>query len=229
LTGQPGTGDAAAPTTRPPGWSCPQCATNNAEGAKFCGECGSPMPVAEATSAAAPSADTTELADGQPHTFAAPPTAAVPGAVPGGLVQRLRKKPALIVAAVVVLALAVFGIAKLTGPSKHTLHGTLTLEGSYGFNPSSIGCSGTGGFDDLHMGTDVTVTDGAGKTIGVGNLRPGTAASGNGSCVFSFDIDDVPAADFYQVTAGNSKRGGPHYTSKDMDANNWTVALVIGG
>jgi hypothetical protein len=69
--------------------------------------------------------------------------------------------------------------------------------GSYGFTTAADGrgCEGTNGYEDVHEGTQVTVSESTGKTIGVGML--GIGRRDDISCTFEFSVPDVPDADFY--------------------------------
>lgn len=61
-------------------------------------------------------------------------------------------------------------------------------------------CKGTGGYDDIGQGTQVTVTDEAGKVVGVGALGAGQYNSVSGSCTFEFTVAGVaPGRAFYGV------------------------------
>lgn len=61
----------------------------------------------------------------------------------------------------------------------------------------SLNCEGVGGYDDMTEGATVTVYDSTGKVIGAGALMEGLA--GDDLCVWSFTVDNVPDAPFYQV------------------------------
>lgn len=58
----------------------------------------------------------------------------------------------------------------------------------YGGDP----CYGTGGYDDMHGGTQVVVKDAAGTTIAVGQLKDGVKLN-SVTCRFDFVITDVPS------------------------------------
>jgi hypothetical protein len=81
-----------------------------------------------------------------------------------------------------------------------TVAGIVKLTDVDGFDGHSTGgsCAGNGGYDDLAVGTSVTVYDGSSAIIGGGFVN---SASYNGSsCVLSFEIPDIPSGrGFYQV------------------------------
>jgi hypothetical protein len=91
-----------------------------------------------------------------------------------------------------------------------TLKGTFTLTDGV----SSVGdnCRGTGGYDDISIGTSVTVYDAAGTTVATGSL--GTAeyesvADGGilDMCTFQVSVPDVPKGSrFYSVEVSHRGR-----------------------
>jgi hypothetical protein len=100
-------------------------------------------------------------------------------------------------------------------------------------------CFGEGGSSDINEGADVTVRNQSGETIALGSLGPGQLqeAFPGGSdrdkygafglaCVFSFEVGEVPDAEFYSVEV--SHRGETSYSRDDMEANSWTVELSLG-
>lgn len=98
------------------------------------------------------------------------------------------------------------GVPTPTGSSSattFTLYGDVTLTTSRGVaNLSGAQCEGMGGFDDLRSGTDVTVYDAAGVSIGVGELGTGQLNDfgANRTCVFPFAVDNVPTGrGFYGI------------------------------
>jgi hypothetical protein len=95
------------------------------------------------------------------------------------------------------------------GVSRFTAHGDITIIGD---------CSGFG-YSDIRSGTEVTLTDDAGKVISVGHLVS------TGSCTWDFTLPDVPpGGKFYGVTI--SHRGTLHYTEAQLRAN---IHLSLGG
>jgi len=98
--------------------------------------------------------------------------------------------------------------AHLRGPAPFTVTGTLTIEDD---------CTGWG-YDDLHDGTEVTLTDENGKLLAVGQL---TRTS---TCSFTFTLENVPPGrQFYGITI--SHRGTLHYSEQQLRQG---VELSIG-
>lgn len=120
------------------------------------------------------------------------------------------------------LGLILFGVlvvdeVRNSTPQPISLTGTLTLKGgSKAFSGArdsfSSSCEGTGGYADITRGAQVVVRDPEGRTIAVGALGPGKTQDVteykqyNGgtvryawSCVFPFEIPEVPWHDFYSV------------------------------
>jgi hypothetical protein len=88
---------------------------------------------------------------------------------------------------------------------------------------NELTCRGGGGFDDLREGTQVVVTDAAGKTIALGQLGAGSWKR-NVGCIFLFTVPDVPAGEkFYGLEI--SHRGRVQYTAAQLAA---PVELSIG-
>ena len=88
----------------------------------------------------------------------------------------------------------------------------------------TTGCTGTGGYDDVEAGLQVTVSDQTGTVIGNGALGSGqTIAEG---CQFRFRVNNVPLATFYRVAVG--RRGELSYSLDQMKQANWSVELTLG-
>jgi hypothetical protein len=107
--------------------------------------------------------------------------------------------------------------ANAVGPK--TITGTLTLIDSK-LGGTRYGCFGTGGYGDIHAGTQVTVTDAASRVIGVGVLEEGRP-DGAYACVFAFSIKGLPETDFYGVEV--QRRGVLRYSRTQLDQQGWTV------
>lgn len=96
-----------------------------------------------------------------------------------------------------------------------TVDGIIGL-GLGGFTGTGPGCEGAGGFDDVAIGTDVTVTDASGTVVAVGaiessaaryDFKVGTQPLG---CDLHFRLTGVPAGKkFYGVEVG--RRGVVRY------------------
>ena len=80
------------------------------------------------------------------------------------------------------------------------------------------------GYKDLRSGAKVTVKDGGGKTIGLGELGPGKIVAS--ACKFTFTVLNIPAADFYEVEVG--RRGSLTFSHDEMEKNEWKVAFSLG-
>lgn len=116
-------------------------------------------------------------------------------------------------------------LALTLGGTKHTITGEMTLMDSDGYDDSIVGgCEGSGGYDDISYGTAVTVRDGAGEILATGSLDSGEVVGD--WCNFTFTVEDVPGADFYEVEV--SHRGGLSYSSKEMDEKDWFVSVSLG-
>jgi predicted small secreted protein len=133
-------------------------------------------------------------------------------------------------------------------PSTHTITGTVSLQGSAlagteaedkttpnenfttdkDLGLSGNGCLGTGGYDDLQAGLQVTVSNESGTTIGTGTLDSGEVVRGQfwNTCVFPFTVANVPTAKFYRIEAGH--RGQVSYSYDQMQASHWSVKLSLG-
>lgn len=112
-------------------------------------------------------------------------------------------------------------------PTAHTLTGSITLIDSE-LGGSTENCYGTGGYDDIREAMTVTVRDGAGEILAVGDADAGKAPEGEDyfvQCVFSFQVDEVPSSDFYSVEVG--RRGELNYSLEEMEEQDWTVNLSL--
>ncbi|MEV4389104.1 hypothetical protein AB0J68_25895 [Micromonospora sp. NPDC049580] len=115
-------------------------------------------------------------------------------------------------------------------PTARTVAGTLMLTDTDGVTwNSTTGCQGDGGYDDITPGAQVTITDAAGATVGLGKLGNGIletapgATSGKG-CKFAFTVPDVPAGKgFYGIEV--SHRGVVQYPEKQVFG---VLALTLG-
>ncbi|MGQ0846519.1 MAG: hypothetical protein ACT4QF_20545 [Sporichthyaceae bacterium] len=90
---------------------------------------------------------------------------------------------------------------------------------------ASTACQGDGGYSDMRAGSSVSVSDSAGKIVGVSALETGRAQS-SGVCEFSFRVPSLPDSDFYQVQVG--RRGQLPSSAAELKKNNWTVELSLG-
>ena len=120
---------------------------------------------------------------------------------------------------------------------ERTLSGTMTLGPDHGFKSDGTPregdeCWGAYGKDDIRAGAEVTVKDGADNTLAFGRLDPGIVelvvvrgAKNPKYCVFSFELTDVPEADFYSIEVGG--RGDLSYSYDELEAMGWTVAFEL--
>lgn len=133
-----------------------------------------------------------------------------------------------------VLALTGCGGAAVAESSSITMYGQLAL--TDGWYAPQVGqtkkfegpCTGDGGYDDLHAGATVTVTDADGSVVALGSLGSGRLQSDGSAfppCVFPFTVSDVPAGfGFYGVEV--SHRGSVPVTGEEAAAG--YVRLTIG-
>ena len=89
----------------------------------------------------------------------------------------------------------------------------------------SSGCFGTGSYDDIISGLQVTVSNESETVIATGNLFPGEVTEDG--CRFYFNISDVPVAKFYRVEV-SGRRGEIRYSYEQMNAAVWNVSLSLG-
>lgn len=112
--------------------------------------------------------------------------------------------------------------------STFNINGLLFLNGRAVLNIDNVTCSGlnTTGYDDIHTGTSVTVTDAEGAVIGLGSLRAGTM-TGSGAtriCTFPFLVENVVAGKgFYGIEV--SHRGKVNFSEADLKALATQISL----
>jgi hypothetical protein len=109
--------------------------------------------------------------------------------------------------------------------------GTFTLEGEFTLAEEAIsdgvgGCEGSSGYNDIALGTSVTVYDAAGSVIATGFLGLSEFDETAGSCTYDVSVDDVPAdEDFYQVEI--SHRGKLQLSAEEAKSGGF--AGTLGG
>ncbi|TKJ28343.1 hypothetical protein [Blastococcus sp. CCUG 61487] len=132
-----------------------------------------------------------------------------------------------VIAPLVLVALLLSGWAIWRGVEQHTVSGTVLLVDSayFGLAPGRT-CSGELGYDDLRAGAQVILTDGDGETLSTGRLSRGEF-DGLG-CVFSFEVEDVPRAEFYGVSVASVSRGHLQYSYDELTEADWSLQLSIG-
>jgi hypothetical protein len=113
--------------------------------------------------------------------------------------------------------------------------GVYLVKGKLQLVDSDIGgtasdCYGNGGYDDIEAGMPVTIRDGQGTILATGQVGTGTQPSDSQyssvMCVFDFQVDNVPKADFYAIEVG--RRGQLNYSFAEMKEKDWTVSLSLG-
>lgn len=111
-------------------------------------------------------------------------------------------------------------------PQPFSVSGFLTLEsGGFIWSSATDVCSGKDGYDDIHAGTQVVVSDASGTTIAIGELGTGLARrdpdniSRATECRFPFKVTGVPGGhEFYGLAIGRRGKldfprdriAGPH-------------------
>jgi hypothetical protein len=158
----------------------------------------------------------------------------------------------LIVAAVLAAALT-GACSAVTGGGKQTLTGTLALNDLESLRGSMASCYGTGGYDDITAGAQVTIKNGSGTVLAVTSLGTGqgfsyadeinkldssrgatTTTADHPSlnatlwaCHFNWTAS-VPANEpFYTVTI--SHRGDLTFAKTDLAQQQWHVDSTLGG
>lgn len=115
-------------------------------------------------------------------------------------------------------------------PTTHDLTGTFTLtqDSPPPMSDNETYCEGTGGYTDIQAGLDVVVRDQGGDIIGTGALEYEPPAENQSLrvCVFTFTVEDVPAASFYEIEVGD--RGSLSYSAAELDVLDWSVAFTLG-
>lgn len=110
-----------------------------------------------------------------------------------------------------------------TDPGTFILSGDFTLLED-AVDDGSDGCEGTGGYDDITLGTQVTVYDATNKVIGTSSLILSTFSPSDASCVFEVAVDNVPpGSDFYQVEIG--RRGRLQLTAVEAQSGGFHGSL----
>jgi len=114
--------------------------------------------------------------------------------------------------------------APVTAPEPETFNvsGSLTL--SDGAMHSRLEpCSGSGGYDDIGQGTQITIRDGDGTKVALGALASGHPGGSTVGCIYRYAVLDVPAGGgIYSVEVGS--RGEINFT--EAEAGN--VSLTLG-
>lgn len=137
-----------------------------------------------------------------------------------------RSDPRTTGATVVTVAALVVGAFVLFGqPPHHHLTGDLSLSVASDLAVGAT-CDGSGGYSDIAGGTQVVLEDGSGSTLATTTLSDG--AYDGTSCVFHFDLLNVPKKAFYALRMGNASRGDQRYSYSDMVSRHWATHLDLG-
>jgi len=133
--------------------------------------------------------------------------------------------------AIAMLVAACGGGSASTEPDGETISGTVVLSNGEAPERTAGACTGTGGYDDMHVGAQVVVTDAAGDIVATGRLTldpngPEPAGSGAYQCGYAFSIAGVPASDFYSV--GIAGRKGLTYSATELESMGWDLDLSLG-
>ncbi|MGY2125871.1 hypothetical protein ACW9HJ_30875 [Nocardia gipuzkoensis] len=92
--------------------------------------------------------------------------------------------------------------------------GTMSLIGSTSWDNLASGCTGSGGYSDIHEGVTVTLSSASGTTIGVTALEKGSKNGSN--CMFIWTMRNIPSDEkFYKLEIGH--RGVLTYTRQDLE------------
>ncbi|MGW6983415.1 hypothetical protein ACWGE1_28920 [Streptomyces sp. NPDC054932] len=182
------------------------------------------LPAAGATPAPAP---LPPVPDAMPEVPPHPP--AVPGP---GLADRVRALPA--VKALLLGGVAGAGVVGLAwgltaadfggGPDTFSTTGGLILSDSGGYLTVGTACEGKGGYKDIGAGTEVTVTDAAGKVVAAGSLHEGEIVGR--ACMLRFTVEGIPeGSKLYRVEV--SHRGA--LTKTEQELRDGDLAFTLGG
>jgi hypothetical protein len=126
-------------------------------------------------------------------------------------------------AADVAAAPSVLAEEATAGPEPFMTDGSIMLPSVGAGLDNGALCSGTGGYSDIDLGTQVNITDATGTLVARGSLGPGEKTEAG--CQFSFTIDDItPGSKFYTVEV--SHRGGLTQTEAELRAGG--LAFTLG-
>ena len=193
--------DKAERALDPAVFACDSCAAPVAAGDHFCQECGAPVPVRAAMVS--------------------------PISLPDEREPRRRRfgllEVGLIAVALAVLVASIYSV-RPTSDRNPTVAGTITL-----FQEELVregnSCVGTGEYDDLAPGGQVTVRNGDDETIATAELQA-SAWLGPAACRFSFTIPDLPRASVYIFAV--TDREGVEYTRQELEERGWRVFITTG-
>jgi len=114
-------------------------------------------------------------------------------------------------------------------PRTINISGTLTLaRPGFVWDSTTSTCTGQNGYDDIHGGAQVVVTNPAGVTVAIGHLGDGEPMSDPGAtiaygCALPFSVTAPAGLGFYGVEI--SHRGRVQYGEKDVQQ---ALSLTLG-
>ena len=145
---------------------------------------------------------------------------------------RWHRPAALILAATAALALSACG----SPPKAFIVQGHFDVSGSISVDLGYAGsayqygdvCVTGIGYDDIHLGAQVVVSDAAGATLAIGGLDAGLADPYEATCAFAFRVPDVPAGlGFYGLSIGSGDRGTMKYAESEISRGEITLTLGL--
>ncbi len=114
----------------------------------------------------------------------------------------------------------------LSVPGYRTLTGILRLRSS-SIRLDGLGCKGAEGYDDIHEGAQVTVTDQGGRVLGLGMLGS-SVLEDTSTCRFSWSVSGLPDTAFYGVEMASQRRGRLRYSLRQLEVLDWKLESTLG-
>lgn len=169
-----------------------------------------------------------------PHQAAYPATASQASTTAAGKSRALKRGLMFGIPAGIAVLIAVVIIAvQASTPELVTVKVKLLVSGSSLSSYSSYvdrgDCSsGLLGYDDIHSGSQVTISGDLGQTLGTGSLSTSNG-SGTLMCIYEADIPGVPDdQNFYAASFTRSQRGEIKSSKSELKGNDWTFSLSLG-
>jgi hypothetical protein len=160
--------------------------------------------------------------DGQATLAAGPPQTDVAATSAGSPPRNRRKLWIALAALIIVIVIGVALTLVLTlsdGPGR-----PLTIK--FGLLDADSSCSGgSGGYSDIDPGMPVTVRDQDNKIIASTTL-PEDGEGGFG-CIWTMRVAVPDDAEQYSIEGGS--RGAVTYSRQQLEEDDWTAELVLGG
>jgi hypothetical protein len=176
----------------------------------------------------------TYLQDQQLPADGPPPWAPTPEQKPSWLRRHLAVLIPSVLATVLAVALAVVLIEPFGSEEDSAASATYDIGVTfvlYDYKAFYADCSrGGGGYSDIGPGTQVTIRNGSGDTLGIGSLGAGIPARGQpmANCTYRATITDVAAGEnFYAVEVGS--RGEISQSEAELKANGFSFEVSLGG